>query len=109
METTLAVLSNNTMGRINVIAQRTESEAMGIIKALMINELRAKLATTAHFVYKKKNGQLREAWGTINSNLMQAKIKGNGIPRDYVNCVGYWDIEKEEFRSLRFENLIRVF
>lgn len=109
METTLAVLSNQTIRRICVISQRTESEAMGIIKALMINELKAKLATTAHFIYKKKNGEIREAWGTINSNLMQAKINGNGISRDDVNCVGYWDLERGEFRSLRFENLIRVF
>ena len=109
MENTIAVLTNDTMRRANVITNRTSSEAIGIIKALMINELKAKLATTAHFIYKKKNGEIREAWGTINSNLMQAKINGNGIPRDYVNCVGYWDIEKGEFRSLRFENLIRVF
>lgn len=104
------VLSNATMRRATVIAQRTNSIEMGVIKAMQIETLKAKLQSgVAHFTYMKKNGELREAWGTTCSNLMKAKVYGNGIKRDFVNCVVYWDVEIGDFRSLRFENLVKVY
>jgi hypothetical protein len=104
------VLSNTTMRRATVIAERTNSIEMGVIKAMQIETLKAKLQSgVAHFEYVKKNGEIREAWGTTCSNLMKAKVYGNGIKRDFVNCVVYWDVEIGDFRSLRFENLIKVF
>lgn len=104
------VLSNTTMRRATVIAQRTNSMEIGVIKAMMIETLKAKLQSgVAHFEYVKKNGEIREAWGTTCSNLMKAKVYGGGIRRDFVNCVVYWDVEVGDFRSLRFENLIKVF
>ena len=98
-----------TAHRANVIARRTGSTAMGVIKAQMIDLLKAKLQMgVAHFVYMKKDGTLREAWGTTASNLMKANINGRGVSRDSVNTVCYLDCEKGGFRSLRFENLIEV-
>ena len=103
------VFNNLTSRRANVISKRTGNDAMGIIKAQMIDLLRAKLQMgVAHFVYMKKDGTLREAWGTTANNLMKANINGRGISRDSVNTVCYWDCEKGGFRSLRFENLIEV-
>ena len=107
--TQVVAMNGMTAHRANVIARRTGSEAMGIIKAQMIDLLKAKLQMgVAHFVYMKKDGTLREAWGTTSSNLMKANINGRGISRDSVNTVCYWDCEKGGFRSLRFENLIEV-
>lgn len=83
---------------------------MGMLKAQLIEILKVKLhSSVAHFVYLKKDGSLREAWGTTNHNLIASKVNGNGIPRDYVKCVCYFDVEKGAFRSLRFENLIQIF
>ena len=105
----VVVINNLTSRRASVIARRTNCEAMGVIKAQMIDLLKAKLQMgVAHFVYMKKDGTLREAWGTTSSNLMKANINGIGISRDSVNTVRYWDCEKGGFRSLRFENLIEV-
>ena len=105
----VVVINNLTSRRASVIAYRTNSEAMGVIKAQMIDLLKAKLQMgVAHFVYMKKDGTLREAWGTTSSNLMKANINGRGISRDSVNTVCYWDCFKGGFRSLRFENLIEV-
>ena len=104
------VLSNATMRRATVIAQRTNSIEMGIIKAIQIETLKAKLQSgVAHFEYMKKNGEIREAWGTTCSHLMKAKVYGGGIRKDFVNCVVYWDVEVGDFRSLRFENLVKVY
>ena len=107
---TMVVVNNKTQRRANVIYTRTNSMEMGMIKALMIDALKAKLRSgIAHFSFLKKDGTLREAWGTTAHNLIKANVNGNGIDRDSVNCVCYWDVEKGGFRSLRFENLIQVF
>ncbi len=106
----MVIINGKTSHRANVIMSRTGSAAMGVLKSQLIDLLKVKLHNgVAHFMYQKKNGEIREAWGTTCSNLMQAKINGNGISRDRVNCVAYWDIEKSAFRCLRFENLIQVF
>ena len=69
----VVVINNITNRRASVIAHRTNSEAMGVIKAQMIDLLKAKLQMgVARFVYMKKDGKLREAWGTTSSNLMKA-------------------------------------
>ena len=107
---TMVVVDNKTQRRANVIYNRTKSMEMGVIKSLLIDTLKAKLHNgVAHFVYLKKDGTFREAWGTTSHNLIKANVNGRGIDRDSVNCVCYWDVEKGGFRSLRFENLVQVF
>lgn len=105
------VINNSTSRRANVIAQRTGSDVMGVVKAQMIDVLKAKLQNgIAHFIYvKQSTNELREAWGTTANNLIKANVNGRGVSRDSVNCVCYWDVEKGGFRSLRFENLVQVF
>ena len=107
----VVVINNLTNRRASVIAHRTNSEAMGVIKAQMIDLLKEKLRNgVAHFVYKKQStGEIREAWGSCSSNLMKATQNGNGLSGDAVNTVKYWDCEKGGYRSLRYENLIQVF
>ena len=62
---TMVVVNNKTQRRANVIYKRTKSMEMGVIKSLLIDTLKAKLRSgVAHFVYLKKDGSLREAWGT---------------------------------------------
>ena len=103
-------MNGMTAHRANVIARRTGSEAMGIIKAQMIDLLKVKLQSgVAHFLYMKTDGSLREAWGTCAGNLMKATQNGRGLSGDQVNTVKYFDIEAGGYRSLRFENLIQVF
>ena len=106
---TVIVMNNDTIRRANVIANRVGNDVIAIIKAQMIDLLKSKLKNgIAHFIYQKKDGSIREAWGTTSYDLVKANVNGRGIERDYVNCVCYWDVEKGGFRSLRFENLIQV-
>ena len=103
------VLNNTTARHAAVIANRTGSMEMGFMKSLLIDVLKAKLQTTAHFWYiKQSTGEVREAWGTCNHPLMRNKIIGNGYSGEQVNTVKYWDVEKGAFRSLRYENLLAV-
>lgn len=108
--TQLVVVNSMTARRANVIAHRTGSAAMAVVKAQMIDLLKAKLQSgVAHFIYMKKDGTLREAWGTCSGNLMRATQNGRGLSGDQVNMVKYYDVMAGGYRSLRYENLVQVF
>ena len=108
---TIVVVNGMTAHRANVIMTRTGSAAMGIVKAQMIDLLKEKLRNgVAHFLYMKQStGEIREAWGSCNGQLMKATQNSRGLSGDQVNTIKYWDIEKGGYRSLRYENLIQVF
>ena len=106
----IAIVNNMTAQRAKVIAFRTHSIDNGIVKAAMINELKTKLANgIAHFIFAKKNGELREAWGTTMGNIAKAKTNGRGENRESFCTTAYFDVEKGEWRSFRWETLIKVF
>ena len=108
--TQMVIVNGMTAHRANVIARRTGSETMGVVKAQMIDLLKAKLQSgVAHFLYMKKDGTLREAWGTCAGNLMRATQNGRGLSGDQVNTVKYFDVVAGGYRSLRYENLVQVF
>ncbi len=103
------VLNNSTVVRATVIANRTESEEIGIIKSMMIENLKTKLANgVAHFIFLKKDGTMREAWGTTKKELSSAKVNGRGCSRELFNTTAYFDIEKGSWRSFRWETLVQV-
>lgn len=110
MSQLVVVVNSMTAHRANVIARRTGSAAMGVIKSQMIDLLKAKLQSgVAHFVYMKKDGTIREAWGTCTGNLIRATQNGRGLSGDAVNTVKYYDVMAGGYRSLRYENLVQVF
>ena len=107
--TQILVINGKTAHRANVITARTGSAAIGVIKAQMIDLLKAKLLNgVAHFIYMKKDGSIREAWGTCAGNLMRATQNGRGVSGDAVNTVKYFDVVAGGYRSMRFENLLQV-
>ena len=103
-------ISSSTVVRANVIAQRTNSEEIGIIKAMMIAQLKEKLTNgVTHFIFIKKDGTVREAWGTTNPSLAAKHTNGNGVSRELFKTTAYFDIEKGGWRSLRWESIVKVF
>ena len=79
-------------------------------KAMMIESLKEKLRNgVAHFVFIKKNGEVREAFGTTNAAVAAKYTNGNGISREYFKTTAYFDIEKGEWRSFRWESIVKVF
>ena len=108
--TQMVIVNGMTAHRANVIVNRTGSAAIGVVKAQMIDLLKEKLRNgVAHFLYMKKDGTLREAWGTCLGNLMRATQNGRGLSGDQVNTVKYYDVMVGGYRSLRYENLVQVF
>ena len=99
-----------TAKRATAIAQSLHSVEIGIEKALMISALKRRLQTgVVRFAYQKKDGSIREAFGTLDKVVIKAKVKGTGISPEKYQCCCYFDIEMGAFRSFRWENLIAVF
>lgn len=63
---------------------------------------------TAHFLYRKKDGSIREAFGTLLERVVERNINGCGYPRKLDGLQAYFDIEEQEWRSFRYENLITI-
>lgn len=104
------VLNSNTVVRANVIAHRTHNEQIGIIKAMLIDQLKEKLANgVAHFLFIKKDGTLREMFATTNSALVGRHIVGTGVSREYFNTTAVWDLESGSWKSFRWESIVKVF
>ena len=104
------VITNGTATRMAVIAARTGSELMAGAKAMMIQQLKEQLRNgVAHFLYIKKNGEVREAWGTTNATLAYKYTNGRGVSREIYSTTAYFDIEKSAWRSFRWESIVKVF
>ena len=105
----MVVVNGMTAHRANVIIARTGSAAMGIVKSQMIDLLKEKLRNgVAHFIFVKKNGEIREAFGTTNAAVAAKYTNGNGCSREYFKTTAYFDIEKGEWRSFRWESIVKV-
>lgn len=99
-----------TIVRANVIAERTGSLEMGIAKAMLIEQLKEKLANgVAHFIFKKKDGSLREMFATTNPALCSRHINGRGVSRECYATTAVFCVESGAWRSFRWESLIKVF
>ena len=108
--TNALVITDTTAVRMNVIAQRTQNLLIAGAKAMMIESLKEKLRNgVAHFLYIKKDGTIREAWGTTNAALAHKYTNGNGVSREIFKTTAYFDVEKSSWRSFRWESIIKVF
>ena len=108
--TNALIITDTTAVRMNVIAQRTQNLLIAGAKAMMIQQLKEQLRTgVAHFIYIKKDGTIREAWGTTNATLAYKYTNGRGVSREIYSTTAYFDIEKSAWRSLRWESIVKVF
>lgn len=57
------------------------------------------------FVFKKANGEIRNAVGTLANNMYQYEFKGTGYASP-TSCIRYFDLERKAFRSFTVASLI---
>ena len=108
--TTGVALSDMTITRANVIAQRTGSLEIGIAKAMLIEQLKQKLANgVAHFIFEKRDHSLREMFATTCKPLIEKHVVGTGASRECYATTAVFDVEKGAWRSFRWESIIQVF
>ncbi len=109
MNTMLATTDTMTLTRMAVIGRRTNSALMAGAKAMMVENVKNQMRNgVAHFVYTKKSGELREAFGTTSKALVERYVNGNGISREHYATTAYFDVEKAAWRSFRWENIVAV-
>ena len=85
MNTMLATTDTMALTRMAVIGKRTNSVLMAGVKAMMVEKVKNQMRNgVAHFVYMKKSGEIREAFGlfrSISSNYETATNKTGQILR----------------------------
>ena len=111
MKTIIATTTNNALvaRHISVITAKTGSALMGTSKALLIEEAKRQMRNgVCHFIYTKKNGEVREAMGTLDHSVLNATLKGTGTSPETWGCCYYHDVLKGSARSFRWENLVAV-
>ena len=106
----ITATNNSLVARhIAVIAAKKGSTLSGTAKALLIEEAKRQMRIgTCHFLFVKKDGTIREAFGTLNPALCNKHINGRGISPENWGCSCYFDVEKGAFRSFRWQNIIDV-
>lgn len=108
--TNTLVISDITATRMAVIAERTNNLLMAGAKAMMIQELKSKLRSgVAHFIFQKRNGEYREMYATTNPSLVKRHINGRGVSRELYATTAVFDCELGEWRSFRWESIVKVF
>lgn len=66
---------------------------------------KAMLAGIVRFTFRKIDGTIREAYGTLRSNLMP-QTNGSRKANDTVQT--YFDTERQEFRCFKKANLLTI-
>ncbi len=108
--TVITTATNNALvaRHIDTITVKTGSALMGMSKALLIEEAKRQMRNgVCHFIYLKKNGEVREAYGTLDKGVLNATLRGTGTSPETWGCCFYRDIIAGP-RSFRWENLIAV-
>ena len=111
METVITATTNSPLlaRHIASVTVRKGSAYVGIAKSLLVEEVKRQMRSgTCHFLYVKKDGTVREAFGTLNASLCGKHINGRGQSPENWGCSCYFDIERGAFRSFRWANIIDV-
>lgn len=78
-------------------------------KAWMVLKLKATMKTQiVQFFFMKQNGEMRQAFGTTDTNRFEYTPTGNGRKGDFSDCIQYWDTVKGGFRMFKIYNLVSI-
>lgn len=85
---------------------KVASFAEALKKAWQAYKIKAQMMVgVAKFAFRKANGEVRKAVGTLSGNLFHYESKGTGRA-NHARTICYWDLEKRAFRSFNIETLI---
>lgn len=107
-------ITNQDAQRLSVIATRTHADtpvefAVAGAKMQMIHDLKERMKTSVvEFYFTKRDGTLRHAFGTTMPSLATKHINGRGIPRESVKTTPFFCVESGEWRSFRWESIVKV-
>ena len=109
MITTLQTSNKLVAHHIAAVSVKKNSFYIGVAKSMLIEEAKRQMREgTCHFLYVKKDGSVREAFGTLNAALCNKHINGRGQSPENLGCSCYFDIERGAFRSFSWANIIDI-
>lgn len=86
----------------------TESFSTCLKKAWIAMKVKAQMFLgKVHFQFKKADGTIREAWGTLHNGSF-AYVNKNSNRRPCYSTVVYFDLDKKAFRSFCIDSFIGV-
>lgn len=79
-----------------------------ISKGLALEAMKKRMmrGECVRFAYLKKDGSIRIAVGTLQTQAVEANTLGTGIPKRYYGMFAYLDLEKMSWRGFKEECFI---
>ena len=91
---------NIVVNNVDILSATSKGIALETMKKRMMR------GEVVRFAYVKLDGSVRIAVGTLQSNAVQANIKGTGIPKRFYGMFAYLDLEKMAWRGFKEERFI---
>ena len=90
------------------MAEINEGKSSKKTKKVSLTTLRSMLKRgVVKFEYKKKDGTIRKAEGTLRKSLIPDIDKDGGTESDFPeSCFGYYDLEEDDWRMFLRDNFI---
>lgn len=105
-----------SINRVNVVNNAVKFFENGIDfptslgKGVLLETLKKRMMSgeVCRFAYKKINGEIRIACGTLQEHAVKANIMGTGIPKRFYGMFAYIDLERMAWRGFREENFVGI-
>lgn len=91
---------NIVLNHVDMLTATSKGIALETMKKRMMR------GEVVRFAYMKKDGSVRVAVGTLQSQAVEANVKGTGIPKKYYGMFAYLDLEKMSWRGFKEERFI---
>jgi len=62
-----------------------------------------------NFKFMKQNGEVRFATGTLSPRFIERALRGKGVRKTRKDTQVFFDVELNNWRSFKVENLIEIF
>lgn len=111
MKTTKSSVSVNKsqlMSAAHVMFRKGDFKTFGeaLKQAWKAYKIKARMAVdVVEFTFKKANGEIRKAVGTLAKFMFTYENKGT-TRKSSPSCIVYWDLEKNAFRSFTVGSLM---
>ena len=91
---------NIVINHVDMLTSASKGIQLEVMKKRMMR------GECVRFAYMKKDGSVRIAVGTLQSQAVDANTKGTGIPKRFYGMFAYLDLEKMAWRGFKEERFI---
>lgn len=93
-------LKNIVMNHVDMLTASSKGIQLEAMKKRMMR------GECVRFAYMKKDGSIRIAVGTLQTQAVEANTKGTGFPKRFYGMFVYLDLEKMAWRGFKEERFI---